>query len=458
MNSIIFELIEKYKKNSRLSSADKELFENTIFDELSKGIYNDDTEKVLYEGPAELVMKAFAVYLTSIEKGDANDYLTKFMRSDRVQENKGGQTGTRLVILFGALVECSKEQNKLMENAFISMVFFSYKKDKNEINKKVVDQLRNTIFPLFDERDRIIDLKFIEKEKVWNKARDLFFEVMLNLEKTSFGRIQKIYYWLKSSNRNMGKYTEDYVTQITLAKTEKSYEIEKKETGKTESAVNTKESTTKVNNSKVINEDNREEQEKKHVGNSETDKRVAEISDVPKKKIDLSVQEDYKKNSESNRIVMEIVNVLLAEYESQKETRQAMLILTQKVNDMQAQINKLLSREEQQRTYIQELVTEKRSLTAENTEDERKIKKLTELVEKLKCEIDDRKQFTDTVARNREKQSEEQLNKLASKLRVDYRDFCDAKDIDMTIDLGENMREQLGAVFSILEKNGIKLS
>lgn len=62
------------------------------------------------------------------------------------------------------------------------------------------------------------------------------------------------------------------------------------------------------------------------------------------------------------------------------------------------------------------------------------------------------------MTRNREKQSEEQLNKLASKLRVDYRDFCDAKDIDMTIDLGENMREQLSAVFSILEKNGIKLS
>jgi hypothetical protein len=73
----------------------------------------------------------------------------------------------------------------------------------------------------------------------------------------------------------------------------------------------------------------------------------------------------------------------------------------------------------------------------------------------LQSEVKDQKQFSDTISRNREKKSEEFLNRLASKLKIDYQDYCDARDLDMTIDLGENMREQLGEIFSILKKNGI---
>lgn len=58
--------------------------------------------------------------------------------------------------------------------------------------KKVVEQIRNTIFPLFDTKDSIIDLHYIGKDKQFYKVRDLFIEAMLNLEKTSFGRVQKI--------------------------------------------------------------------------------------------------------------------------------------------------------------------------------------------------------------------------------------------------------------------------
>ena len=36
-------------------------------------------------------------------------------------------------------------------------------------------------------------------------------------------------------------------------------------------------------------------------------------------------------------------------------------------------------------------------------------------------------------------------------------DFRDALDLDMTVDLGENMRDQLSNVFDILISNGIDL-
>lgn len=81
-------------------------------------------------------MKALALYLTSIESGDANDYLKKLIYSNRLQENKGGASGTRMVFLVASLVDNIKEQNKLLEFAFTTMVWFAYKKENNGFNKK----------------------------------------------------------------------------------------------------------------------------------------------------------------------------------------------------------------------------------------------------------------------------------------------------------------------------------
>ena len=49
------------------------------------------------------------------------------------------------------------------------------------------------------------------------------------------------------------------------------------------------------------------------------------------------------------------------------------------------------------------------------------------------------------------------MNIIASKLNIEYKDFLSAKEMAMTIDLGENMREQFNSVFRILEKNEVRL-
>ena len=46
-------------------------------------------------------------------------------------------------------------------------------------------------------------------------------------------------------------------------------------------------------------------------------------------------------------------------------------------------------------------------------------------------------------------------NRVKHQLQVEYRDFLDAKDMEMTIDLGENMRIQLEAIFRVLKKNDL---
>ena len=73
------------------------------------------------------------------------------------------------------------------------------------------------------------------------------------------------------------------------------------------------------------------------------------------------------------------------------------------------------------------------------------------------AEIAERTKMAEVLSRDRSKQADESLQRLASKIRVEYRDFADALDVPMSCDLGENLRLQLQSIFDILEKGGMKL-
>lgn len=437
MNSTILELIEKNKKNSRLNLADKESFEKELYSELSAGVYTEEIETYLCEGPVELTMKVLATFLSSIEQSDAANFYKKFSYSERITENKGGTSGIRMVYLLAEVIKCKRRQDNLVEKVFLSLVRFGYKNEKKEANrkretnKKVLELINTIIFPLCNEIDFWMNLHFVGADKTWVKVRDLFGEAMIKNDKNSFDIIQKAYYWLKSAGKDMGKYTEEYLRASILKKVEKKEE-EKKEI--TEIVM---------------------------VGgiNKATDDDVS----VPKKNVKQDKQIVSNKSKEQNgREFLEIINGLatlaVTEHKKIEVIENELLQLRYKFDELQVQLNKTLNREQEQEERIRILASEKSNLGCDNAALQKHIVELEQLVDKLNREIDDRKQFTDTVARNREKQSEEYLNRLASKLKVDYRDYCDAKQLEMTVDLGENMREQLGAVFSILEKNGIKLS
>ncbi len=72
-------------------------------------------------------------------------------------------------------------------------------------------------------------------------------------------------------------------------------------------------------------------------------------------------------------------------------------------------------------------------------------------------EIQQRRQMIEALSRDREKQSDELVHRVAAKLKVEYMDFKDAESMPMDSDLGENMRFQLRSVFLILKKAGIPL-
>jgi len=130
----------------------------------------------------------------------------------------------------------------------------------------------------------------------------------------------------------------------------------------------------------------------------------------------------------------------------------------------------------QKNEYIRRLEDEKKGMSLENCTLKKHIddngKAISELkrninnkdseitaqqleVEGLKNEIKKLNSVLTVYSADKNNAQTEQLNAIASKLRSDYRDFKDAENMEMTIDLGENLRVQLKSVFKILEKAGI---
>ena len=72
-------------------------------------------------------------------------------------------------------------------------------------------------------------------------------------------------------------------------------------------------------------------------------------------------------------------------------------------------------------------------------------------------EIKSREELSDILLRQKDEQKEIAINRISGDLKTEYKDFLSAADIPMSIDLGENMREQLKSLFSILKKHGIRL-
>lgn len=116
-------------------------------------------------------------------------------------------------------------------------------------------------------------------------------------------------------------------------------------------------------------------------------------------------------------------------------------------------------------TLEKELETKKAQLEGLENKIKEKEKALAELVDQnssLKKELDEVKVekiklqgVVDVYSEDKESSQTEQLNAIASKLKAEYRDFKDALEMEMTVELGENIKEQVIQIFKILAKAGI---
>jgi len=102
-----------------------------------------------------------------------------------------------------------------------------------------------------------------------------------------------------------------------------------------------------------------------------------------------------------------------------------------------------------------------RQRNIELTEETRNLKKK---IDDLRSQLVDKEEEVNSLNALLEVSSKEgdlkfkgEILKLTEKLRFEYQDYMSAKNIPMSIDLGENMRGQLGDIFTILMKAGLDI-
>lgn len=125
------------------------------------------------------------------------------------------------------------------------------------------------------------------------------------------------------------------------------------------------------------------------------------------------------------------------------------------------QLSRNLNETEKKLEYMHNKLEEEEKKNAElknqTVELQQEINEQKETVALLHDEINKRDAVLSVYSSDKENSKTEQLNAIASKLKTEYRDFLDAEDMEMTADLGENMRLQLKSVFRILSKAGIDI-
>ena len=76
-------------------------------------------------------------------------------------------------------------------------------------------------------------------------------------------------------------------------------------------------------------------------------------------------------------------------------------------------------------------------------------------MEEKMISVSDANKLIDIVKREVEYEAQCKLNRIASSLKVDYLDLLSAKDDEMTVELGECLRDLMFDMFKRLKKEGV---
>lgn len=106
---------------------------------------------------------------------------------------------------------------------------------------------------------------------------------------------------------------------------------------------------------------------------------------------------------------------------------------------------------------IKKLTNTKDALNCDINNFKNDIIKLKDEIEHLNEAVEEQKQLKNVIAKDESQKTVENYQRIADELSYGYSVFEESKNMEMSIDLGEVLRDQLNEIYSILSKNGINL-
>jgi hypothetical protein len=413
MDTGVIEKLLQIKKKSEASKADKNSFQNEWLSYVSEHGFNDKAEAFLYDGFSFLGMVPFITYLS--KTNDKQETVNQLLSGKYFYRNKS-ITFKVMMHLLALLIEKLPDEKTLIMMVVRRLPELSINKEgkrladmAKSVDKFFVNILSpETVFPNLSSlglRPAIIEsfrkmmMEALHTLLAEGHSSPEELSIMVNIEK-----------WLSEDD----KLSED--------------------TDKSEVNTGTSQDSTDMVHADMP--DNTSIQ-----CNDCVDKAFSEYSKTFTWRDGLSITANAIKQLEKELIRLQMNNENLLSENTRLRTER---------DNVQCALNRERECCEQQRTEISRLSDDVSLLRQQVAALEIKVKE-------KETEIEERAKLADMLSRDRTKQSEEVLKRLAAKLRVEYRDFLDAETLPMSSDLGENMRLQLKSVFDILKKNGLSL-
>ncbi len=399
----------KTKSSSKLKVADKKLYEQVLTEMLQAEGFSDATEKYIYDGLKFCGAKPLKEYICHAK--NSVDVFHRFARGN-LYGKKTTETARMVFSLFGLCLNDQHKEAELLVAIIMripTVVMNKEKKLDGNAPKYVEQFLKNlnsdVVLPTAD---------------VLNKA-GLQMGAMRNFNQF-IAQLKKQYDFSKmdiACQKKMEMLENWFVLEQSQAIEEQVLQSAEKQAKPVQSVKENK-----SNDKELAMPQNAKTVSKNDNGNSAADKE------------DKQVEED--------------VQAILAGYEK-------------KLKDWQQ-----LCKQKQQQ--VERLELEKKSYLDKIAQKEESIENLQALLEANKIELAkleaslaaseqnaaEQEKMINVLKVEAEKAPVEFLNSLCSKLRIEYLDFMESDGMDMSVDLGENFRDQLRNVFAICIKAGMK--
>lgn len=399
-------------KKADASKQKKTEFYNELTELLKEEGYSKKAEEYLFSGFSLCGALPFFNYMKNSEnKLEIYNILT---RGDKFNNERIIALQIELNLL-ALIINDGLEEKEILKNILIKLPSISVSsknvrfKDLNVfLRKRYVNVIsENAVYPNIDD----IGLKIINVKNIMKMFEDGF----KNYTPKSDSEIKKIIdlnNWIRSSKLlNEENCKKDNCMDILEIKNSKHEEVNN------------------IKNQNIDNLENEKIDNKFYIENNEKCKQA--LDDV----MEFIMMKDNKISQYKDSI--NNLNRKKLDYE-------------RNISNLENKIIELNKKLEENQKEIEKLNNEKGSLND-------KVNDLEECLAKKDQEIEDRKKINEITEKDNSKQYDEFINRVSKKVGLEYRDYKDAEDAEMTIDLGENMRIQLKTVFDILEEVGIKM-
>lgn len=434
------------KKRSEPTSIDRSRFQEAWVKMAAEEGYSERMEQYLFDEVTFCGAKPFKDYLDHSE--DKEKALLSFFSGNMYGLN--AETTFRLLVNLFALLLNDKDSAPLIPVIIKWFPSACNTKDKKPLGK--ADSILLKYF--FSEISPKACLAPLSEMKVNKKIAEEFISAMRpiiekintnGIAKNKVAAIQKVTQWMEEYDQyGAGAGNEKDASDSRISSTEN----ENNTCGDEASAATTSPDSTEASNGDVGPE-----------VPGPTDKVSIDMSGNSSKDDEQKGSEDIP--ADALTCLVELLEKAGKAVSTAKSERSQLIIKADTLNECLEEEREKLKRANNQIASLQETVAETKKKLADAEANlfvlkQEVAQRNAEIAEK-DAEIAERVKMAEVLSRDRSKQADEMLQRLASKIKVEYRDFADAVDVPMSCDLGENLRLQLQSIFDILEKGGMKI-